>query len=156
MINRIQRGSQTRTFRRPSFSSNRTPFRGGRNAPIRGRINKGGSKYIDPNKFINKAVITETAEHFIHEHKFADFIIDERLKKNIINKGYITPTPIQDKAIPYVLIGKDVVGIANTGTGKTAAFLIPLIHKVLTNEKENILIVVPTRELALQIEEELR
>ena len=156
MINRIQRGSQTRTFRRPSFSSNRTPFRGGRNAPTRGRVNKGGSKYIDPNKFINKAVITEQIEHFVPEHNFIDFVIDERLKANIIKKGYITPTPIQDKTIPHILKGQDVVGIANTGTGKTAAFLIPLIHKVLTNEKENILIVVPTRELALQIEEELR
>jgi len=49
-----------------------------------------------------------------------------------------------------------VVGIANTGTGKTAAFLIPLINKVLLNRKENVLIIVPTRELALQIQEELR
>ena len=89
------------------------------------------------------------------EHNFIDFEVDAKLKANIISKGYSTPTPIQDKAIPHVLKGQDVVGIANTGTGKTAAFLIPLIHKVLTEHKENILIVVPTRELALQIEEEL-
>ncbi len=53
-------------------------------------------------------------------------------------------------------MGKDVVGIANTGTGKTAAFLVPLLQKILMNKKESVLVVVPTRELALQIEDELR
>jgi ATP-dependent RNA helicase RhlE len=148
---------ESRSFSRPSFSGGLSPrggrFSRGRSSGGRGR---GGSSYIDPNKFINKAVITETVEQFIPEHKFSDFLIDERLKANIISKGYVTPTPIQDKAIPHVLQGQDVVGIANTGTGKTAAFLIPLIHKVLSNEKENILIVVPTRELAIQIQDELR
>src|SRR3989344_3194082 len=154
------KSSHSRTFKRPSFagrgnfSSGRLPFRGGRNIS-RGR-GRGHSAHIDPNKFINRAVITEEVAHFVPEHKFADFLIDARLKANIISKGYVTPTPIQDKAIPHVLKGQDVVGIANTGTGKTAAFLIPLIHKVLSKEKENILIVVPTRELALQIQEELR
>jgi superfamily II DNA/RNA helicase len=78
------------------------------------------------------------------------------VKENIIKKGYVEPTPIQDKIIPHVLRGSDVVGIANTGTGKTAAFIIPLINKVILNPKEEILIVVPTRELAQQIEEELK
>ncbi len=87
---------------------------------------------------------------------FKDFKIDERLKTNIIKKGYTLPTPIQDKAIPHVLEGKDVVGIANTGTGKTAAFLIPAIHKILQNPKEKIMVIVPTRELAIQIDNELR
>jgi superfamily II DNA/RNA helicase len=88
-----------------------------------------------------------------------DFAISELIKKNITEKGYVTPTPIQDRSIPQILLGRDIVGIANTGTGKTAAFLIPLIDKVLRfralDQKENILIVVPTRELAIQIEEEL-
>lgn len=90
------------------------------------------------------------------EHAFVDFQVTGALKKNIITKGYVTPTPIQDRAIPHVLQGQDVVGIANTGTGKTAAFLIPLINKVLAHPKENVLIIVPTRELAIQIQEELR
>ena len=107
-------------------------------------------------KFINKAVITEVAAIFVPEHLFKDFNIDERIKANIFAKGYNQPTPIQDKIIPHVFSGTDVVGIANTGTGKTAAFLIPLINKVLLNPKEEILIVVPTRELALQIESELK
>lgn len=112
--------------------------------------------YIDVSKFVNKAVITEEVENFVPEHAFTDFAIDERLKKNIVTKGYVTPTPIQDKTIPHILRGLDVVGIANTGTGKTAAFLIPLIHKVLSTPAANILVVVPTRELAQQIDDELK
>ncbi len=144
------RSSGPRKFGRPSFSHNRGGFRGGNRGGGRS-----GSKHIDPSRFINKAVITEQVEHFVPEHKFSDFAVDTRLSKNIIAKGYVDPTPIQDKSIPHILKGEDVVGIANTGTGKTAAFLIPLINKVLSHQKENVLIIVPTRELALQIEEEL-
>jgi superfamily II DNA/RNA helicase len=95
-------------------------------------------------------------EKFVPEHSFTDFKIDDRLKANVLKKGYTVPTPIQDKAIPHVLRGADVVGIANTGTGKTAAFLIPLINKVVLDPKQNILIMVPTRELAIQIDQELK
>ncbi|NQV88349.1 MAG: DEAD/DEAH box helicase [Parcubacteria group bacterium] len=137
---------------RPS-SGGGSRFGGGRGAPRRG-----GPKgdYIDPSKFINKAIITEEVEHFVPEHKFHEFNLLPELKQAIVAKGYVLPTPIQDRAIPHILKETDVVGIANTGTGKTAAFLIPLINKVLHNRKENILIVVPTRELAIQIEQELK
>ena len=111
---------------------------------------------IDVSRFINRAVITETVERFVPEHAFADFVITPELKAKVLARGYITPTPIQDRAIPHVLRGEDVVGLANTGTGKTAAFLIPLIYKVLKKKSEEVLIVVPTRELAIQIDEELR
>jgi len=140
---------------RPSssrFGGNRPAGR----SSSRGSSRGGFSQRIDISKFINKAVITEETAHFVPEHSFADFIVDERLKKNISKKGYVTPTPIQDRAIPHALKGQDIVGIANTGTGKTAAFLIPLIDKVLKNSNESVLIVVPTRELATQIEDELR
>ena len=89
------------------------------------------------------------------EHKFSDFDIGEHLKKNIVAKKYESPTPIQDKIIPHVLLGQDVVGLAETGTGKTAAFLIPLIDKVVKQKGERVLIMAPTRELAVQIEKEL-
>jgi len=92
---------------------------------------------------------------FVPEHTFADFDINSNLKKNIITKGYESPTPIQDKAIPHALLGQDIVGLAATGTGKTAAFLIPLIDKVMKQKGERILIMAPTRELAVQIEKEL-
>jgi superfamily II DNA/RNA helicase len=83
-------------------------------------------------------------------------MLDERLKANIIKKGYTDPTPIQDRSIPHILRGEDVVGIANTGTGKTAAFLIPLINKAITQRNERVLVMVPTRELAQQIAQELK
>jgi ATP-dependent RNA helicase RhlE len=116
----------------------------------------GQSENISHARFINKATITEEVENFVPEHKFEDFIIEETLKNSIKTKGYVHPTPIQDRSIPHILKGEDIVGIANTGTGKTGAFLIPLIDKVLKNRKNKILIVVPTRELAIQIQNELR
>jgi len=112
--------------------------------------------YIDPRKFVNRAVITEEVEHFIPEHNFTDFVVREELKRGILAKGYTSPTPIQDRTIPHILKGADVVGIANTGTGKTAAFLIPLINAVLNDRKKQIMVVVPTRELAIQIHQELK
>lgn len=137
------------------FGSSRPHSGGSRNSGGGKRNFRSGAR-IDVSKFINKAVVTEITEVFTPEHAFTDFKIEEALKKNIITKGYTTPTPIQDRVIPHILHGKDVVGIANTGTGKTAAFLIPLIDKVLKNKNENIIVIVPTRELAIQIEEELR
>jgi ATP-dependent RNA helicase RhlE len=168
--------SSSRPFGRPTFGSSggsnsfgSKPF-GGRplsrySKPFgRPQGKRFGGQFIDSSRFINKAVITEKVEHFVPEHAFIDFAIDENLKKNIVTKGYVTPTPIQDKSIPHILRGSDVVGIANTGTGKTAAFLIPLIHKVLYSRNnpvnnprpERVLVVVPTRELAQQIESEFR
>jgi superfamily II DNA/RNA helicase len=107
-------------------------------------------------KFMNKAVtVTEEEPAYAPEHLFSDFAVEDRLKKNILAKGYDVPTPIQDKAIPHALLGQDIVGLAETGTGKTAAFLIPLIHKVITQEGTRVLVMAPTRELAVQIEKEL-
>lgn len=136
-------------------SYGRPPQRGGfrRGAPTGGR---GRGERIDFNRFINKAVITEKVEHFTPEHHFDDFAVSSGLKRAIAAKGYILPTPIQDRVIPHILKGKDVVGIANTGTGKTAAFLIPLIEKITQHPRERVLIMVPTRELALQIDEEFK
>lgn len=98
----------------------------------------------------SKIAVTETAKH-----QFTNFPLKFELLKNIAFRGYTSPTPIQDQAITPILEGKDVIGIAHTGTGKTAAFLIPLIEKTLRNNLEKILIVTPTRELALQIQQEL-
>ncbi len=150
-------GGQNRafTYRKPAGKSK---FGGGHGSRSGGNRRPGGgfSQHIDVSKFINKAVISEKTAHYVPTHAFTDFLIDPKIKTTIAVKGYFVPTPIQDQAIPHILLGKDVVGIANTGTGKTAAFLIPLINKVLQQPKEKILIVVPTRELAQQIEEEFR
>ncbi|PIR57791.1 MAG: ATP-dependent helicase [Parcubacteria group bacterium CG10_big_fil_rev_8_21_14_0_10_38_31] len=137
----------------------RRPFRKGPPSGNGRRFHAGHrikSQGIDISKFVNRAVENEVSAPFVPEHLFKDFNIREELKKNILAKGYESPTPIQDKIIPHILNGSDVVGIANTGTGKTGAFLIPLINKVLMSHKENVLIVAPTRELAIQINQELK
>lgn len=113
-------------------------------------------------KTINTSLLVQKAQEEIPQkthiikHEFSSFLISGVLKKNIAEKGYITPLPIQDEVIPFALEGRDIVGIANTGTGKTAAFLIPLINKIFYNRAQKVLIVVPTRELAVQIRDEAR
>lgn len=142
--------------------SGRRPYRPSRssrpNRPVnRSKTGRGmRGENINIARFINKAEVTEKVERFQPEHAFSDFKIEAILKSSVVAKGYTEPTPIQDKIIPHVLKGADVVGIANTGTGKTAAFLIPLIQKVIQNPRSEILVVVPTRELAQQIDQELR
>ena len=113
-------------------------------------------KSIDPNKFISKATPIVDEVVFVPVHKFADFNFDKRLMSNISEHGYENPTPIQDGSINLVIEGKDLIGLANTGTGKTAAFLLPLLQRMLTGQTKRTLIMVPTRELAVQIEEEFR
>ena len=141
---------------RPSFGGQKNSFRG-RQSNNRSRSNKryGGTSTISHSRFICKADPIVESAPYIPVNKFADFDINNAIKTNIKNKGYINPTPIQDVSIPFVLKGRDVVGIANTGTGKTAAFLIPLLDKILNNPREKVLVIVPTRELALQINQEL-
>lgn len=141
------------------YRSNRGPSRPFYRSPMRqNRFSrkKNGGENIDPARFINKAIITEETETFKPEHMFQDFKLEQKLKDAITKKNYTTPTPIQDRSIPHILAGSDIVGIAETGTGKTAAFLIPLINKALLQSKEQTLIIVPTRELSLQIEDELK
>jgi superfamily II DNA/RNA helicase len=113
-------------------------------------------KTIDPNKFINKAIEPIKEVAFVPEHTFADFNFDQRLQFNIDAHGYVNPTPIQDGAINHVIDGRDIIGLANTGTGKTAAFLLPTLQRMLKKEVHRALVLVPTRELAIQIEEEFR
>ncbi len=148
------RSSSNGRFNNSNFKRRSTISKPSFNSAKRGNFKSGPSIHFS--KFINKAEIIENEVAYIPDYNFNDFIIDSRLKKNIISKGYIIPTLIQDKTIPHILAGKDIVGIANTGTGKTAAFLIPLIEKVLLNNQENVLVLVPTRELAVQINDELR
>ena len=84
---------------------------------------------------------------------FEKFPFDRRIVTGIQAAGYITPTPIQDQAIPLVLEGRDVLGIAQTGTGKTAAFILPILQRLLRERSRHVraLILAPTRELAEQI-----
>jgi ATP-dependent RNA helicase RhlE len=133
-------------------------FGGGGGGGRRGGGNRGpAKKYIHPSKFINKAV--SKADEVIYEskHKFADFPFGAQLHHNVASKGYDTPSAIQDQAIPYIIEGRDVIGLANTGTGKTAAFLLPIIERQSgITLRPSVLIVAPTRELAQQIDEQFR
>ena len=118
---------------------------------------KNNNSSIDINKFISQAVSPEKKEVYEVTNKFADFPLQQGLIKRIVDRGYASPTEIQDKSINHILAGKDVVGIAGTGTGKTGAFLIPIINRLLTDPRYfDTLIITPTRELALQIEDEFR
>ncbi len=132
-------------FNNPRFSSNN---RGGgqRKSQLEG---------ANINMFIRRAapIIDRVTTEDI---SFDDFDIAQALKINIKNHGYSKPTPIQAQAIKPILEGRDVIGLASTGTGKTAAFLIPLLDKIFKNRSQKALIIVPTRELAVQINEEFR
>lgn len=110
--------------------------------------------YIDPARFVNRVANAPVEAVFTPTHTFGDFPVDPRIVRGLIERNY-TPTPIQDQSIPRIIEGKDVVGIANTGTGKTIAFLVPLVHKIVQDRHGQALIIVPTRELATQIEGEL-
>lgn len=89
---------------------------------------------------------------------FKDFGFDERLIEGIEATGYEKATPVQEQVIPFIMQGKDIIASAQTGTGKTAAFLLPIIHKIITGPSSdhiNALVIVPTRELAIQIAQNL-
>ncbi len=123
-------------------------FGQGRNAPQKALIHE--------SKFVKKASTVLEDIPYVPTMQYGDLAIHATIKANILKKGYKDPTPIQDKAIPHILEGRDVIGIANTGTGKTAAFLVPSLDKLIKNRVEKILIIIPTRELAQQIQDELR
>ena len=146
-MSRRRSGSPTR--RRPGVAS----YRPNNRRPKRAN----GGQYINPAKFVNSAVAKQEEIPYEPTHKFVDFPFSEGLHKNIAHKGYVTPSAIQDQAIPHVLEGRDVIGLANTGTGKTAAFLLPIIQRMQrTATQPSVLIMAPTRELAQQIDEEFR
>jgi len=143
------------------YSSRRTTGR-----PQRGRQQFGGGRrssqkrgpkkdYIHPSRFIK---VANPVEETMYEaaHTFGDFAMHPHLYQNIERMGFVTPSPIQDKAIPVGLEGRDIIGIANTGTGKTVAFAVPVVHRLVTDPNIKSLIIAPTRELAHQIEEEFK
>ena len=99
---------------------------------------------------------SEAEAEYIPKHSFLDFGLTSKLNDNLTARGYVKPTPIQDQAIGELLAGRDVVGMASTGTGKTGAFLLPLIHKVVGDRNQRVMIIAPTRELVVQIDQELK
>ncbi|MBP7700593.1 DEAD/DEAH box helicase [Candidatus Woesebacteria bacterium] len=153
-------GNRNRNFRSNSDGGNRN-FSGGRGG--RGRQQSS----FNPTMIIQAAAASlqinpVVKQEYVSKNNFVDFDICEPLKQNIVSRGYITPTPIQDQIINHILDNRDVVGLASTGTGKTAAFLIPLINNIFktiedkTQKLGRVLIMAPTRELALQINAEFK
>lgn len=147
--------------KRRSFNRTNTNRRPGQSFGGNRRRNTGGSKrgpkkdYIHPSRFVQAANPVER-EAYVATHQFDDFVIGDLLKANLKAKGFVTPSPIQDQTIPLVLSGCDIIGIANTGTGKTAAFAIPIIHKLMLLPGSRAIVLAPTRELAQQIELECK
>lgn len=151
MFNRY-RGNKSSNNRR-SFGN--SSFRGRRNFSGRRSSNKRKGFAFNESMFIKEAKPISEDIPYVPITNFASLDINKQLKDNIKNKNFNTPTPIQDKAITPILDGKDFLGIADTGTGKTAAFLIPMINKVMKDRETNVLIISPTRELAEQTNKEL-
>ena len=108
------------------------------------------------------AIATTTAATTSATITFADFGLDPKIQKAVLEQGYTIPTPIQAQSIPHVLAGSDLMGAAQTGTGKTAAFVLPIIQKILRHASSSAsparhpiraLVLTPTRELAVQVAE---
>lgn len=155
-------GNFSNNSRRPSGGPRRNrpgvrSFAPGRGGSRSGGGNRGRGVFIHPSKFINKATTPAETVPYDSKHTFADFPFSAQLKANIAKKGYVTPSAIQDQAIPHIVAGKDVIGLANTGTGKTAAFVLPIIERISgITVSPSVLIMAPTRELAQQIDEEFK
>jgi ATP-dependent RNA helicase RhlE len=132
-----------------SYNSRNTRSRGGNSRRNNTRRTPDYSVYI-------KAAKPIALQEYKVNKPFSEMDLHGHIQKVIQDKGFKNPTPIQDQSIEPLLAGRDVIGIANTGTGKTAAFLIPLVHKLMNDNDKKVCILAPTRELAEQINRELK
>jgi superfamily II DNA/RNA helicase len=146
----VRKVSRSDSGRRSKFGSNKN-FKRSNNRPKK----RSFSERIDFSRFVKKRQHIEE-KPYVSKHTFIDFPFHAQVHKNITRAGFIHPRPIQDQAIFSIIAGKDVFGMANTGTGKTAAFLLPLIEYISKHKMEKVLIMAPTRELALQIDSDFR
>lgn len=134
-------------------SANRGGSRGGfknqRRNPYRGSA-------VTHDKYISRAIDTSARQDSVYEKQiaFSDFPLHPKLLKNIASRDYFYPTKIQAQVITPILEHRDLIGLSATGSGKTAAFLIPIINSLLVDPKKRCLVVVPSRELANQIQDE--
>ena len=105
---------------------------------------------------VAKATGSEPVNIYVDDYQYSQFDITKTLKRNVYNKGFSNPTKIQYQAIPEIINGRDILGLASTGSGKTAAFLIPMINKISRERSNKCMVIAPTRELAMQIQEEFK
>ncbi len=144
------------------MTQNRTAVRGGNRNRSNFNQNQGRPQNrrkqssVDVNLLTQKA-IPQTVVEYIPTRTFSEMPLHSSLRSAIAKKGFQHPTEIQDKTLESLLDGRDLLGIARTGTGKTGAFLIPIINRLLDSGRNfQTLVMVPTRELAVQVEEEFR
>jgi len=139
---------KTQTRKKRNFSGNKSKRRPSRRRPQQ-------TQKVDIAKFTNEGTVNNERKAYVNQYSFDDFELHGKLIAKIKEKGFENPSEIQDKGILPALEGKDIVGIAGTGTGKTSAFLIPIIQHMLEYKQEDYaLIIAPTRELATQINDE--
>lgn len=136
-------------------TSTQKPQSRNRNAAPNSRAKK--KSKLNPELFVQKAIAPK-AEDKIETRAFSELNLNKQLAKNIVEMGFENTTPIQDSTFERLVKGMNLIGIANTGTGKTGAFLIPLLQRLgqHPDERFQTLIVVPTRELALQVYDEFK
>ncbi len=152
MINKTRRKTsrnfgnfKKRNFKKRRFNNSRRRGRGGKQATF------------NPRDFINQNPVEQKEVVYVPNNTFNDFGFNSILTETLDSMGFKNPTPIQDQIIHTVFEGKDVIGLAETGTGKTAAFLLPIIERTLRDNGNKLtLILTPTRELAIQINDEFR
>lgn len=132
-----------------------------RNKPQNTRRNKTSNSRRKPTSNINPDDLVKKATQsivtpYVSTLDFSELNLHKQLDANIVKKGYDKPTEIQEKCISDLIDKKNLIGIAATGTGKTGAFLIPIIQQMLDNSNITALVVVPTRELAMQVNDEFK
>ncbi|MHB1278600.1 MAG: DEAD/DEAH box helicase [Bacteroidia bacterium] len=153
MQQRVREEQKTKSSQYNRRSPGSGPARSGKPASSK---KKKQPAELDPNLFIKKAASREET-HYTASRKIADLPVHPDLVANLIKKGYEYPTEIQDKSIEALIDRQDLMGIAQTGTGKTGAFLIPIIDGLIGHKADfQVLVVVPTRELAVQVEMEFK
>jgi superfamily II DNA/RNA helicase len=150
---RSPRSTRPRSTRQNFTNSSRN--RGGRPHTPK-RRSRAAQPSFNPAQFINKNPRPATPDTYEATHAFSDWPLHAKIQSNLASHGLTTPTQIQDQIIPEILAKRDVVGIAQTGTGKTAAFLVPLLQRAIDEPNRATLILTPTRELAIQIEAEAK
>lgn len=146
--------NKRRSYSRPKYSGGNNFSRGRNTSANKSTPYK--KSFIKHDQYINKAKPIVNENIYVESSLFSDFNLNTIVKNNVKLKGYKHPTKVQSRVIPEIIKGKDILGLATTGSGKTAAFLLPMITKVMNDHFARCLIVVPTRELANQISNEFK